>query len=135
MFPQFDPSKMDPQVLMQLSQLIQQLPPAQLNQMQSLMHNAMAGYDVKTQMDAFERGLPPGFREKLMSLIASNPSAFVPTGASPPQDLTSQAVTASASSPDSVGMDIREARLTILRGVASGKVSPEEAEKLLSLGS
>jgi hypothetical protein len=128
MFPQFDPSKMDPQIMMQLSQLIQQLPPEKLNQMQSLMHNAMAGYDVKAQMEEFERSLPAGFREKLMSLIASNPSAFMPGAGEPSQGMAPQGV----SEPSSSGaMDVREARLTVLRGVASGKVSPEEAEQLL----
>src|SRR4051794_41002489 len=73
--PPFDPSKMDPKVLMQLTQLIQQLPPAQLNQMQSLMHNAMAGLDVRREMEEFEKNLPPGFREKLMSLMASQAGA------------------------------------------------------------
>jgi hypothetical protein len=132
MFPQFDPSKMDPQVLMQLSQLIQQLPPDQLNKMQSLMHNAMAGHDVKTQMDEFERGLPPGFREKLMTLIAVNPAAFMPNGGGP---IPSAAIGASAPIEaqvvSSAEMGVREARLTVLRGVANGQVSPEEAEKLL----
>jgi hypothetical protein len=134
MFPQFDPSKMDPQVLMQLSQLIQQLPPDQLNKMQGLMHNAMAGFDVKAQMEEFERGLPPGFREKLMTLIASNPTAFAPgmeamRAQSSVRDVVSEPSPSAAVS--SADMDVREARLTVLRGVANGQVSPEEAEKLL----
>ena len=137
MFPQFDPSKMDPQVLMQLSQLIQQLPPDQLNRVQGLMHNAMAGYDVKTQMEEFERNLPPGFREKLMTLIASNPSAFAPgmggmgVPGFAPGVVPEIAPTITHEPLGSAQMDMREARLTVLRGVANGQVSPEEAEKLL----
>lgn len=110
--------------MMQLSQLIQQLPPEQLNRMQSLMHNAMAGFDVRAQMEEFERNLPPGFREKLMTLVAANPGAFAPMGA--PSASTLQPMPQ-----DSANMDVREARLTVLRGVASGQLSPEEAEKLL----
>src|SRR4051812_639539 len=83
MFPQFDPSKMDPKVLMALSELIQSLPADQLNRMQSLMHNAMAGFDVREQMAEFERNLPPGFREKLTTLIAANPTAFTQMGGMP----------------------------------------------------
>ena len=60
----FDPSKMDPKHLMEMSRLIQQLPPDQLNRMQTLMHNMMAGYDVRAEMEIFEKSLPPGFREK-----------------------------------------------------------------------
>lgn len=152
MFPQFDPSKMDPKVLMQLSELIQSLPPEHLNKMQTLMHNAMAGFDVREQMAEFERGLPPGFREKLMSLVASNPGAFAPMagmgagvgpgmgmgampGAATPIQPMSQTITATPSSEPTqdsdAEMDMREARMTILRGVASGQVSPEDAEKLL----
>lgn len=97
---------------MELSQLIQSLPPEQLNRMQTLMHNMMAGYDVRKEMEEFEKSLPPSFREKLMSIAATPVS--------------------SSSTPEvSAEMDIREARLTILRGVAASQISPEEAEKLL----
>lgn len=109
----FDPSKMDPKVLMELSQLVQSLPPEQLNRMQSLMHNMMAGYDVRKEMEEFEKSLPPAFREKLMSIVGSTP-------VSSPSIIEA--------SPE---MDIREARLTILRAVAAGQISPEEAEKLI----
>lgn len=115
-FPAFDPSKMDPKVLMQLSQLIQSLPPEQLNRMQSLMHNMMAGHDVRKEMEEFEKSLPTGFREKLMSIVGS-----------PPHPIASAPTTPQ----ESGEMDIREARLTILRAVASGQLSPEEAEKLI----
>jgi hypothetical protein len=141
MFPQFDPGKMDPQVLMQLSQLIQQLPPEQLNRMQTLMHNAMAGFDVRAQMEEFERNLPAGFREKLMALVAANPAAFAPMAGMGAGTGMSTGTPGAASTPapapaheipaSQENMDLREARLTILRGVASGQVSPEEAEKLL----
>ncbi len=106
--PAFDPSKMDPQVLMQLSQLVQQLPPEQLNRMQSLMHNTMAGIDVSEELKELEKALPPGFKEKIASFMVHQSNEV---------------------RVDS--MDLYEARLTILRGVAAGQVSPQEAEKLL----
>jgi hypothetical protein len=136
MFPQFDPSKMDPKVLMQLSQLIQQLPREKLNEMQTLMHNTMAGLDVRREMEEFEKSLPPGFREKLMSLMAGQMGA---TGASSPAVVdaeyepvgSSQAPSPGLSTDTSGEMNIREARLTILKAVAAGQIPPEEAEKLL----
>lgn len=131
-WPPFDPSKMDPKLLMELSQLIQQLPPQQLNRLQTLMHNMMAGIDVRRELEEFEKSLPPGFRDKLMALMASNPSAFVPSAA--PSAATSSAAASPAAETgirfDS-SMDLREARLTILRAVAEGRLTPEEAERLL----
>jgi len=117
-FPPIDPSKMDPKVLMQLSQLIQSLPPEQLNRMQTLMHNMMAGHDVRKEMEEFEKSLPPGFREKLMSIMASAPIETSSTPVPSSQEQNSE-------------MDLKEARLTILRAVAAGQISPEEAEKLI----
>jgi hypothetical protein len=119
--PGFDPSKMDPQVLMQVSQLIQQLPPEQLNQMQTLMHNAMAGLDVRKEMEEFERALPSGFREKLTNLVAGQIG-----GGTPPRQTTIEPL--SAASPN---MDLHAARMTILNAVADGRMTAEEAEKLL----
>src|ERR1700756_2436014 len=83
MMPNFDPSKMDPKVMMELSQLIQQLPPEKLGKMQTLMHNMMAGFDVRKEMEEFERGLAPDFREKLMALIGGQVgSVFASSSAS-----------------------------------------------------
>jgi hypothetical protein len=137
MFPQFDPSKMDPKVLMELSRLIQQLPPEKLNQMQSLMHNMMAGHDVRYQMEEFERSLPPGFREKMMSLMGSqtgtDPFTAAPLSnqASDTPHLASHSTPVDSENETPTGMDEQRARLTILRAVAAGQMSPEEAEKLL----
>jgi len=119
----FDPSKMDPKILMELSQLIRQLPPDKINRMQTLMHNMMAGFDVRREMDEFERGLPPGFREKILSLMMASGAA---EGAP-----ASSEVPSAASSGSQVEMDVREARMTILRAVSDGRMSPEEAERLL----
>lgn len=103
----FDPSQLDPKTLMEMSQLVQQLPPDQINRMQSIMHNMMAGFDVRKDMEEFEKSLPPGFREKLMSVMGG-----VKAAAEPPKD-------------------IKEARLTILRAVAENQINPDEALLLL----
>lgn len=128
---------MDPKVLMQLSQLIQQLPPEQLSRMQTLMHNAMAGFDVKKEMEEFEKGLPPGFREKLLSLMMGQTSTQGPTEAptvasiQPISSTTTHSESASSDELSPEQMGIHEARITVLRAVADGTMSPEEAEKLL----
>jgi hypothetical protein len=121
----FDPSKMDPQALARMSQLIQGLGPEKLNRLQSLMHNMMAGFDVKKDLESFEQSLPPGFREELMQLMVRPASQ-----ASAPVNVPSEVVVATPETL-SESMDEREARLTILRAVASGRMSPEEAEPLL----
>ncbi len=129
----FDPSQMDPKVLMQMSELVRQLPPEKLNRMQSLMHNMMAGYDVSKDLEEFEKSLPPGFREKLMGIVSSQPNAFAGTmgGAKPPGASTIQPPSSSTDSSSALPGNLREARLTILRAVAEGHMSPDEAERLL----
>jgi len=124
MFPPFDPSKLDPKTLMELSQLIRELPPEQINRLQSIMHNMGAGFDVKHELEEFDKTLPPGFRERMTSLMlkaqaeSATPPATEqsPSGSSAPQDLPGS---------------MREARLTVLRAVADGRMPPEEAERVL----
>jgi hypothetical protein len=134
--PGFDPSKMDPKVLMELSQLIQKLPAEQLNRMQTLMHNTMAGHDMKKEMEEFEKGLPPEFREKMIQILGSS---LAPSAAPYSEnqghknnviDISPSAV-ASEPTVSPGEMNLHEARLTILKAVASGSMQPEEAEKLL----
>ena len=122
---QFDPSKMDPKVLMELSKLIRELPPEKLSKMQTLMHNMMAGFDVKKDMEEFERTLPPGFREKLMNSMGGQ----APFYSAPPATVETEGHTVSES--ESPEMNLHEARITLLRAVANGEMSPEDAEKLL----
>ncbi|MCM2278946.1 MAG: hypothetical protein NDJ89_12795 [Oligoflexia bacterium] len=129
----FDPSKMDPRLLMELSQLVRELPPEKLNRMQSLMHNMMAGYDVRRELQEFENSLPPAFREKLTALLLKQAGqeaahAFQPAGQPAGEPATREP---SASEMPAREMNVREARLTILRAVADGKMTPEEAEPLL----
>jgi len=131
----FDPSQMDPKVLMQMSELVRQLPPDKLNRMQSLMHNMMAGIDVSKDLEEFEKTLPPGFREKLLTIVSSSPNAFAGApGMSPGMSRGAAAPVASTIQPPlsaEAPKDLREARLTILRAVAEKQISPDEAEQLL----
>lgn len=137
--PAFDPSQMDPKKLMELSKLVQQLPPEQLSRMQTLMHNMMAGFDVRKEMEEFERGLPPGFREKLMAVMgASGANPFAAAGPAyeprpPSMAMASHPPTSSEVEPATLNreMSLREARVTLLRAVANGSITPEDAEKLL----
>lgn len=120
---------MDPKVLMELSRLVQQLPPEKLNQMQTLMHNMMAGHNVQREMEEFEKTLPPGFREKVAALMAGQMGTVIqPMSAEP---TTAAATPSPATEAEHEAMDLRHARLTILRAVAEGKIPPEDAEKLL----
>lgn len=143
----FDPSKMDPKTLMKISELVRQLPPEKLSRMQTLMHNMMAGFDVRKEMEEFENGLPPGFREQMMSSFLGTDGGATVT---PIQSKTAQEPRAAEGgmqsathsvhsthsdealeSGDSIEMNLREARLTLLRAVAQGEISPEDAEPLL----
>ena len=126
MFPQFDPSKMDPKTLMELSGLIQTLPPDMINRMQKIMHNSMAGFDVRKEMEEFERSLKPGFREKLMTLMAGQMGAFGGT-------IEAETVSSKAAvhHEQAEPVNLHEARITVLRAVADGRIAPEEAEKIL----
>ena len=89
--------------------------------MQTLMHNAMAGFDVKRDMEEFERSLPPGFRERIASVMLGQ--TVMPRWAP-----TTEVLQTSETSPP---LDLSQARITILRAVALGNLTPEEAERLL----
>jgi hypothetical protein len=118
--PGLDPSKLKPETLVKLTRLVQELPPSMLSRMQSLMHNAMAGFDVRSEMEQFERELPSGFREKMARLM---------------YEAQGQAPTAEAVTEPAPIQDEREARLTVLRAVSAGGLSPEEALAILFEGS
>ena len=124
---------MDPKLLMEVSQVIQQLPPEKLNQMQTLMHNMMAGHDVSREMADFEKSLPADFREKLARLQTLTGAGGMVSGANAPVIETSAssnaAGTANGSGHDD--MDLHQARITILHAVAEHRMTPEQAEKML----
>lgn len=131
---QFDASKLDPKLMMELSQIIQTLPMDQIMKMQGLMQSMMTGNNVQKEMEEFERSLPADFRIKMATLMAGNSGQFAQamSGSGPQKDIEVQATPVGAqATPPSDEMNLREARLTLLRAVASGAMSPEEAEKLL----
>lgn len=121
-----DPSKMNPQTIAQLTTLIQDLPPEKLTQMQSIMHNSMAGFDVTQEMKHFEESLPSGFREKLAKLMYQAHGSLPHEEVAPKtQSDTTQIVTPQKE------LNVDSARIVILNAVANGTLTPEDAEKIL----
>ena len=106
----FDPSKLSPAAISEISALMSSLTPEQIMKMQTLMHNQMGGFDVTKEMMEFEQTLPPSFREKMAKIMSMANGIEVPA-----LDPTNES----------------EARLVILRSVANGLMSPEEALKVL----
>lgn len=120
----FDPSKLNPQAINEISELMRLLTPEQMMKMQTLMHNQMGGFDVSKEMMAFEQSLPPSFREKMARIM------YIANGIEVPNQ-TASAVTAAPSASLQDPTNENEARLVILRSVAGGLMSPEEALKVL----
>lgn len=117
----FDPSKLDPKLISEISELMGTLPPEMMMKMQTLMHNSMAGHDVRKDMEEFERGLPPGFREK-MARIMYQANGVVDVLATP---------AATPTEPTRPLESLADARYTILNAVKNGTLTPEAAMKAL----
>jgi hypothetical protein len=113
--PFFDPSKMDPQMMAQISEAMQRLPRGQLQRLQSLVQRAMAGKDVSREADEFERALPPGVRDMLMS--AKNTI-----------ELTEKATSIA---PTDQPMSEDQARAIVEQAAAKGEISEDQAKELL----
>lgn len=113
----FDPSKLDPKLIAEISELMRTLPPPLMMKMQTIMHNSMAGIDVRKEMEEFERGLPPGFREKMAKIMYQ--AGGVVDALAPSDDKTAPLES----------MD--DARLTILNAVKNGTLTPEAALRAL----
>jgi hypothetical protein len=111
MFAGIDPSKLDPKVIQELTDLMRTLPPGQLMKMQTIMHNSMAGIDVTKDVQAFEASLKPEFRERLARLALSSgmPLPGAPVTEAAPVNTVS------------------DARLMLLRAVRDGSLTPEDA--------
>jgi hypothetical protein len=123
----FDPSKLDPKTLMEVSNLVRELPPEKLSKMQTLMHNMMAGYNVQQEMMEFEQSLPAGFRERLTAvMLRGMNTAAAPEAAPSPAAAVEEAQVVTGAE-GAVDMSVRDARLTVLRAVADGSMDPEEA--------
>jgi hypothetical protein len=131
MFPKgFDPSQLDPKIIAELSDLMRSLPPEQLMKLQTLMHNTMAGHSSQAELLALESTFPPGFREKMLGIMMRsglNPASLA-SGISPAAQATP---VSNASQNEPLPANEREARLTILRAVASGTIEVEDAYSVL----
>lgn len=113
----FDPTKLDPKLIAEISELMRTLPAPLMMKMQTIMHNSMAGIDVRKDMEEFERGLPPGFREKMAKIMyqAGGVVDVLGTPTTPSAHLNS----------------VDDARLTILNAVKNGTLTPEAALQAL----
>ena len=119
-----DPSKLSPQAIAELSELMSTLSMDQMMKMQTLMHNAMGGFDITKDMAEFEKSLPSSFREKMARI------AYMANGIEVPAKSGSPTVATSAA-PLENPTNMNEARLVILRSVASGLMPAEEALRVL----
>jgi len=108
----FDPSKLSPQAIQEITDLMRSLSPDQMMKLQSLMHNSMAGFDVSKQMMEFEQSMPADFRAKMARIMYMANGIEVPNSQTEPKNEN-------------------EARLVILQSVAAGLMAPEEALKVL----
>ncbi len=117
----FDPSKLSPEAIAEVTALMRQLKPEQMMRLQTLMHNSLAGFNVTQEMQAFEAELPASFREGMARVLYLSQGIPVPPRPT---------VNPPAESP-TLPNNEEEARLVILRSVASGMISPEEALKVL----
>jgi hypothetical protein len=113
--PFFDPKNLDPQMMAQISEAMQRLPRGQLQKLQSLVQRAMAGKDVSREADEFERALPPGVRDMLMS--AKNTI-----------ELTEKA---NELNPSDAKMTEDQARAIVEAAAAKGEIDAEQAKQLL----
>ena len=124
----FDPSKMDPQMMMQFTQALQRLPRGQMQRLQSIMQRAMGGKDVTREAEEFERTLPP----ELQQLMISFGSQMAGMGMGGMPGMGGGMPTLPAGPEAEGGMSEEEARKIVAAAAAEGKISSDEAEKLLA---
>jgi hypothetical protein len=113
----FDPSKLSPEAIREITDLMRSLSPEQMMKLQTLMHNQMAGLNVTQEMLEFEKSMPADFRTKMARIL------YMANGIEVPQ------ANPVISTEDPKNEN--EARLVILKSVASGMLSPDEALKVL----
>lgn len=120
----FDPSKMDPAMMMQFTQALQRLPKGQLQKLQGIMQRAMSGKDVTQDAAEFEKSLPPDLQQLMFSFAGQM------------QGMGGMGMGAGAPAIEAeTGMTEDQAREIVAAAAAEGKVSKEEAEKLLAASS
>jgi hypothetical protein len=134
----FDPSKMDPQMMLQFSQALQRLPRGQLQKLQNIMQRAMSGKDVTREAEEFERTLPVELQTLMMSFAGQMPGMGAMGGGMPGMGGMPQApidVPSTPSGESESGMTEEQARQIVAAAAAEGKISESEAEKLLAASS
>ncbi len=119
----FDPSQLDPAMMMQVSQALQRLPRGQMQRLQAIMQKAMSGKDVTREAAEFEKTLPPAFK----SLMTSFQQQAAPLMA---QQSAPNAPAATAT--DTGAMTADEARKIVEQAAAEGKISADQAQELLA---
>lgn len=133
--PAFDPSQMDPQMMLQMSQMLGRLPKGQLQKLQNLMQRAMSGKDVTREAKEFEQSLPVEFQSMLASFqlpgqmpgMPGMPGAEAAPGANP-EVLPALPAGDAANG----GMTEEEARRIVETAAKEGKISTDKAQDLLS---
>ena len=125
--PAFDPSQMDPQMMMQMSQMLGRLPKGQLQKLQNLMQRAMSGKDVTREAKEFEQSLPVEFQ----SMLASFQMPGMP-GAGTPDSSAPEVLPALPGQSAAGGMTEEEARKIVEAAAQEGKISTDQAQDLLS---
>jgi hypothetical protein len=108
----FDPSKVDPAMMQQMTKALQCLPRGQLMKLQSIMQRAQAGQDVSRESAEFERILPPEFRQMAMQMMMAQGMAGAMGDADKP-------------------MDADDAKQIVAKAVAEGKMTEAQAKELL----
>ena len=137
----YDPSapnpmaNMDPQMMTQVTQAIQRLPKGQLQRLQGLMQRAMQGADVTADAEAFEKTLPPEFKELMQNWQSSMGGAASqnPENETTAVEKTPSAPLALTSQEPSSEMTVEEARKVIEKAAQEGRLSQEQADDLLTV--
>jgi len=119
----FDPSQMDPAMLMQMSQMLQRLPKGQMQKLQTLMQKAMTGKDISREAQDFERLLPPDFVEAM--------KGFAVPGMSEPGTAPAIGISAETTAAETSSLSADEARAIVEQAVKEGKVSADQVADLL----
>lgn len=113
------------QMMLQVAQLMQRLPKGQLQRLQSIMQRAMAGKDVRREAAEFEASLPPAFHDLLKDFqMPGGLPGMAGMGGVEPSAIEAESSPASTMTED-------EARALVAKAAAQGKISTDQAQKLL----
>ena len=122
-----DPSQMDPAMMGEMMQMMQRLPRGKMIKLQGLVQKAMRGQDVTREMMVLQKTLPPQFQQFMQTMT---PGMGMPDeGEAISEDETEIVSSAEATPKD---LSVEEARSIVEEALASGKISKEEADQLLS---